>query len=65
MEDENKTGFSMNEFHRRNSQACQEAIQRMQSRPLSREEKIAQIKRVHEQSLARRNGQPRPPRHID
>ena len=40
----------INDFHRENSMAAQREVQQMSLHPYSREQKIAQIQRIKEQS---------------
>ncbi len=40
----------LNDFHRKNSMAAQREVQQMSLHPYSREQKIAQIRRIKEQS---------------
>ena len=42
-------GF-INDFHRKNSMAAQRAVKQMSLHPYSREQKIAQIRRIKEHS---------------
>ncbi len=44
-------GLYINDFHRSNSMAAQREVQRMSLHPYSREQKIRQIERLHEQSV--------------
>ena len=40
----------INDFHRRNSMAAQREVQQMSLHPCSREQKLAQIARIHQHS---------------
>ena len=43
-------GWFINDFHRRNSMAAQREVQQMSLHPCSREQKRAQIDRIHQHS---------------
>ena len=41
----------INDFHRSNSMAAQREVLRMSLHPISREQKVTQIERLHEESM--------------
>ena len=44
-------GLYINDFHRLNSMAAQREVLRMSLHPFSREQKVRQIARLHEESV--------------
>jgi|GEM_PF-2623346 len=48
----------LNDFHRKNCEACIAAVERMKKHPLSSAEVTAQMKRNHEAAMAQGNGSP-------
>jgi hypothetical protein len=57
-------GWFINDFHRKNSMAAQREVQQMSLHPCSREQKLAQIARIHQLSVTTKESANYHPSHL-